>query len=138
MFEDLVKTYYGDNVDKIIKFKFRPYVIEFLAWANYIGVLGLLLLALMFDPINGANAWIIIGSITLQPSEFAKVAIIILAACIFAVDHKENNVKKFWAYTIATALYVFIILKLQHDTGSAIILLINRTFSSSGYLKIII
>lgn len=112
------------DVDKIIKFKFRPYVIEFLAWVNYFGILLLLLFALTFEPINGANAWIVIGGMTIQPSEFAKVAIIILAACIFAVDHKENNVKKFWIYTLAVALYTGVILVFQHDTGSAVVLFI--------------
>ena len=112
------------DVDKIIKFKFRPYVIEFLAWVNYFGILLLLLFALTFEPINGANAWIVFGGITIQPSEFAKAAIIILAACIFAVDHKENNVKKFWEYAIASAAYFLIILFMQHDTGSAMVLII--------------
>ena len=111
------------NLEKLIKKKTRGKIIEFGAWILYFVCLALLLLCLAFEPINGANAWITITSgFTVQPSEFGKIAVILLGAAIFSVDHKEKNVRKFWAFAIASLVYVFIILVLQHDTGSAVVL----------------
>jgi len=59
-------------------------------------VSGLALLGLLFVPslapdINGANRWLYFGSISFQPSEFIKLALIIYLSALFSKYLKANN-----------------------------------------------
>ncbi len=45
-----------------------------------LGCVGLLVLALMFRPIKGANRWILLGPFSIQPSEFTKVVLVLFMA----------------------------------------------------------
>lgn len=49
-----------------------------LAWALYVVVIALLLAVFGFRAVNGSHRWIALGPLRLQPSEFAKLAIVIL------------------------------------------------------------
>ena len=54
------------------------------------GVIGLLILVhFTGDIVNGAQRWLNIGPLSLQPSEFAKPAIVLLLANVF---HKDANI----------------------------------------------
>lgn len=91
----------------------------------YFGILITLLACRLFGQINGAYAWIPIGSIaTIQPSEFAKTFMIILACCLLCHDRKENNLRYFYWYCAAAVLYTLVILGWQHDLGSAVVLFV--------------
>lgn len=72
-----------------------------LHWILYIGNLGLLLLVRFFgEEVNHARRWLIIAGIQFQPSELAKILLILFFAR-FIMNHKENlNTVK----TIGTAL----------------------------------
>ena len=97
----------------------------FFAWFFYFGILGALLICRFFGQINGAYAWIYIGSgATIQPSEFAKVFMIIFACRLLGHDRGENNVSNFKIYAATAILYVLIILVWQHDLGSAVVLFV--------------
>ena len=51
----------------------------------FYGIFILLLIAVLFTkPINGARSWFEIGSFSLQPSEFAKVVVILFLAYIIS------------------------------------------------------
>jgi cell division protein FtsW (lipid II flippase) len=54
---------------------------------GFIGV-GLLLLPIGFEPINGAKLWIVIGSFSFQPGELAKICLVIFFAAYLA-ERKE-------------------------------------------------
>ena len=91
----------------------------------YLGIAAVLISCRFFGQINGAYAWIPIGSIaTIQPSEFAKVFMILFACCMLCHDRKENNVKFFWWYCGCVLFYTLIILGWQHDLGSAVVLFV--------------
>ncbi len=91
----------------------------------YVGVAAVLVSCRFFGQINGAYAWIPIGSIvTIQPSEFAKVFMILFACCMICHDRKENNVKFFWWYCAGVVFYTLVILGWQHDLGSAVVLFV--------------
>lgn len=89
-----------------------------------------LLATLAFKEFNGAQAWIRISvpffSFSIQPSEFAKITTILLIA-MFLGDISPNTKRTskeilspvFWIIVIQA----FIILVLQNDLGSAIVLL---------------
>ncbi len=58
---------------------FRRYSIHFMAFALFLLVLTLIL-PRQFTTINGAHSWIRIGGFSLQPSELAKLALVIYMA----------------------------------------------------------
>ncbi len=98
-----------------------------LRWAPYlfIGSLILLLVALSSAPIKGARSWIQIPNVPfrLQPSEFAKVALILVLARYLGkwqgkVDGFKPILTTFFLAGLPTALVV-----LQPDLGTAIIYL---------------
>ena len=91
-------------------------------WAIYLLILGALILCRFEGEINGAYAWIPIGGgATIQPSEFAKVFMICFASKLFR-NNNDDILKTFKIYVACALLYVFIILFVQHDTGSAVVL----------------
>ena len=82
-----------------------------------------LLLTRAFPPAGGAYAWIRIGPFGIQPSEFAKVYIIILAAKLLGTDHgRVENYKNFLRIIASAVTMVFIIFIVQKDFGSALVL----------------
>jgi len=74
-------------------------------WLYAIGIV-LLGLVFVFPSINGAHRWIHIGGFTLQPSEFAKI-ILILYLSIYAKKHKAK-MSEFVAGMLLPLLYVLV------------------------------
>lgn len=90
----------------------------------YVGSLILLIAVLFTEPINGATSWFSIGPFSLQPSEFAKIAIVLFLAYIMVKLQKgeREEINKFWklGITILTlAVPVLLIIK-QPDYGTAL------------------
>ncbi|MBQ3295881.1 MAG: FtsW/RodA/SpoVE family cell cycle protein [Erysipelotrichaceae bacterium] len=90
---------------------------------------GLMFLLLMstrfFGEIGGAYAWITIGkSITIQPSEFAKVFLIALAAKMLNRDEHEKNIRNLIRYGVLSFVFVLIVMVYQHDFGSGVVMFI--------------
>ncbi|HOX26760.1 MAG TPA: rod shape-determining protein RodA [Candidatus Krumholzibacteria bacterium] len=55
--------------------------LENLAWPGYLGVCALLVGVLLIAPeVAGSRRWLAVGNLRLQPSEFAKVAVVVLLA----------------------------------------------------------
>lgn len=88
--------------------------------------LALLLLLITLSPlspsINGAHRWIKLGSISLQPMEFVKIALALYLA--YFMSEKKELVKTFSRGVIppfaVTSLFCFLLL-LQPDFGSAVV-----------------
>lgn len=92
----------------------------------YIYILLMLLLVLVLaigTDINGARSWIKIGSISLQPSEFAKYG------TAFAVSSVLSNISFSWKKEkevlklVAVILIPMLLIIIQGDTGSALVFL---------------
>jgi len=80
-----------------------------------------LFVSLASQEIRGVNAWISIGSFNVEPSEFAKIAIVILLAKYFSQKHTEiYKARHIIASGIYVAIPVFLVLR-QPDLGSAFI-----------------
>lgn len=62
----------------------------------------LLLLVFLFPPINGAQRWIQLGPLSLQPSEMAKYVVVIYLAR--SLDKKGDEIKSFWKGVFPTLL----------------------------------
>ncbi len=57
----------------------------------YVGsVIGLVLVLVMGTTINGSRSWLMLGGLSIQPAEFAKLAVVIAMAMIIA-ERTENS-----------------------------------------------
>lgn len=83
-----------------------------------ISILLLLLLFLVGDPVRGAVRWIDLGFVRIQPSELAKVAVILSLATFF----KEKSAREFKNITLSLLLILppFFLVLLQPDIGSSL------------------
>lgn len=89
--------------------------------------LGLLIATRMFGSTGGAYAWIRLPfGVTIQPSEFAKV-LIILIVCNYMCDIKNKKIKSAWTLiqtpVLAALIATGIIIVYQHDFGSGFALM---------------
>ena len=91
-------------------------------WFAYGVILFSLLMTRAFPAINGAHAWIWIGTFTVQPSEFAKVMVMILGAKLFGYNPYNDFKKSFLYFVVAVGVYFITVLSYQHDLGSAVII----------------
>jgi len=94
----------------------------------YIGVV--LMLLTVYLPgvgmnVNGASRWINLGIVTLQPSEFAKLGLIIFFAGFLAKKDQESKLGDFifgYVPSVAALMIVFVLVQLQPDLGTAVII----------------
>lgn len=99
-------------------------------YATYIFVICLILLILVLVPgigivRGGARSWIGFGSFSIQPSEFMKLAIIILLSKYLSKYYKEiTKVKIFFSLMFFIGVIFFIIM-LQPDFGTGLVLLLS-------------
>lgn len=96
--------------------------LERFSYAAFAAAMGLLLAVYFFPPINGAQRWIRLGSIGLQPSEFAKVAYVLALARYLMYRENYRRFRGLLAPLAVTLLPVLLILK-EPDLGTAVIFL---------------
>src|SRR3989338_3315212 len=90
----------------------------------YIFSLLLLITVLQFSTIRAVRSWIVVHTFQFEPSEMAKLVIIILLAKYFSQKHAEiYRVRHVVASFIYTAIPAFLIF-IQPDLGSAFIFFI--------------
>jgi len=105
-------------------------------WATtvYSGTILLLALVLLVGSyVNGAKAWIGVGNIGIQPSEFAKFSLIIMLAKWFDEKGYSQDSFRVWIGSIALTLLPVILVLMQPDLGTAIVfipILITMAFSA--------
>ncbi|CAM3351588.1 putative lipid II flippase FtsW [Marinicrinis lubricantis] len=89
-------------------------------------VVFLLFAVLFTEDINGARSWIPIGSFSLQPSEFAKLAVIMyLSALISKKGDKITNFKKGLLPALIIVGFAAMLVLLQPDVGTAMIIILS-------------
>jgi len=102
-----------------IKFYQRKRFVNLLYWL----VFGLLLiLFLVGSTFSGAKSWISLGFFAFQPTDLAKIVLILFLARYFSRKHLEINKIK---HLIISALYMlgyFLLVFVQPDLGSALII----------------
>ncbi|TAK13858.1 MAG: putative lipid II flippase FtsW, partial [Acidobacteria bacterium] len=118
-----------------MKVDYRVYRQPPIIWAGLILVF-LALVAVLFMPArNGTSRWFALGSMTLQPSEFAKIVLIIFAAALLERRmHRIADVKySLGPILIATGIFVALVLK-EPDFGTsvAIIAIVGAMIFSAG------
>lgn len=106
-------------------------------WA---GIILLIYNDLTSSAVNGASSWISIGSRAIQPSEFAKLGMIImLARKLEDMEGNINNVKNFLILTFY-ALVPIALIVIQPDMGMTMVcffIVLGIFFASGLNLKVI-
>lgn len=95
-----------------------------------IGGIGLLVVTLLFGKTYyGAKNWLVIGGISVQPSEFAKVCFVYVGASTMDRLMRKRNLILFIAYTI----FLCGLLALMNDFGTALVFFL--AFLIIAYLR---
>ena len=94
------------KLKKILKYSYLYYLI---------GIILLIVVLVVGKITNGSKAWLSIGFINMQPSEFMKIALL-----LFDLKYRRINIHLFNLYNILPMLLIF----LEPDTGGVITLLI--------------
>ena len=93
-----------------------------LSWVVVFGIgVVIVILALLGQVVNGMSGWINYNGLGIQPSEFAKIAIIPLIATFYSKNNKYKN--NFWKMMVPMVVAVLITgaIVFQGDLGTAII-----------------
>ena len=100
--------------------------IEEIAWPVFGVLLAVLVVVLVIGNVRGgAQRWISIGAFNFQPSEFAKVAVILALAKYFADRYQYDGIGfKDTAPAFGLVILPFVLVALQPDLGTAGIFLI--------------
>lgn len=114
-------------IGAVLLWKVFPYRwwMGWLLWAFWgVSILLLILTAAMGNAALGATRWLSIGPISLQPSEFAKIAFVLMAARLFT-DYHEHTID---VRTLLMALFLLVVLPIgflyfsQSDLGTTAII----------------
>lgn len=99
--------------------------LERLAYPAYLLSLALLIIVLVFGPVtSGSQRWLIIGGVSFQPSEPAKLAVIAALAKFFSEhgEHRESyRLRDLWKPFLIIALPCALILE-EPDLGTTLLL----------------
>ena len=132
-------TIVGSVFRKQISFLFAGYIVMLatnkifsfswfrkLQWILFIVFIFVLLLPFGFQAVGGSHAWIQLGPVTVQPSEFAKpLMIVLVATALHVAQNKPYLWKNFWTLMkgpfIAFCI-IEIIVAAQKDFGTAAII----------------
>jgi rod shape determining protein RodA len=91
------------------------------AFPIYLFVLSLLVLVLFMPPINGARAWIGVGTMGIQPAEFGKIVVsLLLAKYISELSVKQQTIGNVLGAAMILLVPMVLIL-LQPDAGSFVV-----------------
>ena len=132
-------TYVLKAFGKQILFVFVSYVAMFFAnriftfkwfaplqWLAIVGTCALLFSTQFFEEIGGSRAWIRFGSISIQPSEFAKpVMILLVASAVYLAKrhpHRLESWSSFYRTPLIAFLAILLLILIQKDTGTLVII----------------
>ncbi|MFA5622869.1 MAG: rod shape-determining protein RodA [Candidatus Dojkabacteria bacterium] len=91
----------------------------------YLGTIALLILVLIFGPVvNNVQRWLVVGGIQIQPSEIAKVTVILTTAMILSYKDKYNEWLLFFLSLFLTVPIVLLIYMQPSGSMSILTLLI--------------
>lgn len=116
---------------------FDYHILERFAYPIYLLSLGLLVTVLIVGKVfSGSQRWLSFGGIAFQPSEFSKMAIVIILSKFFTSqgEYTEYRLRDLWQPFILLAIPFMLILK-EPDLGTALMLIII-TASIIMFMKI--
>ncbi|NLC44008.1 MAG: rod shape-determining protein RodA [Clostridiales bacterium] len=102
------------------------HIISDLSVYYYWLIVGLLIIVKLFGTKGGgAQSWLAIGSFRMQPSEFSKIAVILMLARVMAKQEETgvNNLKTMAKLLLVVAI-PFVFIAIQPDFGTASVLIV--------------
>jgi rod shape determining protein RodA len=101
--------------------------VRILAPLVYAGsVAGLLLVLVMGSTINGSRSWLMVGGMSIQPSEFAKLAVVVGMALLVAERTESSRSRRVGAPEVVGMLLIAglpaLLILLQPDLGTMLVL----------------
>jgi cell division protein FtsW len=105
----------------VMRVDYRTYRQPAFIWVG-LGIVGLSLVAVLFGrPVNGASRWIGIGPLGIQPSELAKIIVIVFIAALLErrMDQMAQSPTALLPIGVVLALMVGLILA-EPDLGTAV------------------
>jgi rod shape determining protein RodA len=121
--------WFGLGVMGLLAFAFvPPILLQWLAWPLYavsLALLGAVMLPGFGHSANGAQRWLSLGGITLQPSEIAKLALVLVLAHVLSRAQHASPRMRWLAYVLCGILAALPcgLIMLQPDLGTALVLL---------------
>ncbi|THF74235.1 putative lipid II flippase FtsW [Cohnella fermenti] len=101
--------------------KYKKWFAPFL----FLTTLMLMIVPFVASDINGARSWLGIGGLGIQPTEFAKIAIILyLSAIITKKDDKFREFKRGLLPVMIVIGFICGLIMLQPDLGSCVVLIV--------------
>ena len=111
----------------ISKFDYKLYY----KYSSQIFIITIILLVLVLIPgigsvRNGSRSWFGIGAFGVQPSEFAKISLIIMASKYLSKSNKSiNNLKNGVLPILLVLFFIFGLIMLQPDFGTGMIIVVS-------------
>jgi len=98
-----------------------------LTWPFYFISIGGLVAVLTFGVSKwGAQRWLAVGPYTIQPSEYAKLACVMVAALMLTqLKRKEITPKEFWVRLVIASSAVALFVMLQPDMGTTMSIMLS-------------
>ena len=90
------------------------------SFAVYAASLVLLVLVFLWPPINGAQRWMRLGPLSLQPSEFAKIACVLALARYLMYRESQRRLSGFLVPLVLAVVPTVLILR-EPDLGTAMV-----------------
>ena len=121
LFTKQLLWYAVGSAGMVITFLFSYKSIERWGHVIYIASVGLLVFVMFFGRvIAGSKRWLVLGPVSLQPSEMAKLAVTIMLARYYAKVVTTNGlgIRELWPPVVLTAI-PFILIVRQPDLGTA-------------------
>ena len=107
----------------------------------YVISIVLLILVLFTEPINGASSWFSIGDFAFQPSEFAKIAVILFLAFSMSKlqQRGKEEINKPWKLIVTISIValplLLIIMQPDYGTAAAYIMALALILFTAGISK---
>jgi rod shape determining protein RodA len=92
-------------------------------WLYVISIFLLLLVLVVGRAGQGAERWLVLGPINLQPSEIAKLATIMAVSKYLSDKYADVNKLKFFFISVGLILLPFMLIARQPDLGTALVFL---------------
>lgn len=90
----------------------------------FIAIFLLIAVVILGKEVSGARSWIALGSISIQPSEFVKIALILIIARFYHSDYHDPYRLRELMKPILFILPVFILVLKQPDLGTLLLILL--------------
>lgn len=98
---------------------------KLIRWSGWIYSLAifLLILVFLFPEVNGAHRWISFKGLSIQPSEFSKLAVIIMLSAFASAPDRDPDAKKTFFTSLLIIIFPLVLIIIEPDLSSALILL---------------